>query len=558
MRTELANVLLIVFGVAFLWWALDRWGRYDPAFEARRIALLTNRLAQVVAHQETQLGMGLFALASQEANLTRRLLDCALDEADRPRIARQHCAAVCRLVSMGEIARADDLKGVCQALGQSPRAELREVAAVAECELAFEWQYQLRKHDQLIQAIAQVAAEQANGDVGRQLAERLMEHRQTQWRAVALVPEIKALGAQLPQGNSLGPKLPFLLSRLIEIESAIPETVQVQEFGQWLARTEQLMAEYPRNSDFCGGIVACCDRLSDLGCFDESARLIDAALSGYQGSDHPAIQAHLVELKDRHSAAQIGVDRWKRLVRESPEQAEAMVEKVRLGTQRLVDEQRLTDGVVDRLLDLSRAIENEQQYGLWSDLGESLLKTVPADSAARDRVADFCAASSRRAALVGQPFQLPSDPAVAESVDAKMFRDRITAVVFWSARDRESMGVLLRLDELYRARSESGFGMLAINVDRDLAAARRVVSQAVQPWPVVIAAGLDGTGQNPLAVAYGIQQTPYLVLVDATGKVADVALPADEIWDRAVALMPSLKPTARRGGPRRMSYQPAN
>lgn len=549
MLSEFVTLLSIAGGVAAVAGVLYWWGSRDAAFERRKSALLQDQLSKLVADRNSQSGMQLFVSYTQEAETTRRLLDCSLDKATWLRIAQQHTNAICKLVSMGNVACAAELTGWCDTIQADADPQKRALVQSAECALEFERQYLFCKQKMLVLDLLELADHETCGDIGKKIAALIRQHQKSDWRITVLVPKLQQLGNQLPQGSKLAPRLSWLISKIVEVESAVPVDLPYSPFDAWIRQAQLLVANDPQNVDICRGIIQHHDRLAELRCFDEAQQLLDVALNTYRSETKPDLKPHVDQLIDRAAVAQIGLDRWNDLVQKDPTQSAQIIEPFKTGAQQLSDQRLVSPGVMSRFVELSSALEHKQQYESLSKFRSAMLENVTTDSATQKRLKTYCAASSKRVALVGHPFVLPHGMAVAQPLDPGLLKDRVTAVLFWSSHDSNLLSQLRHLDKLYTTHHQSGFGFLAINTDTDLEQAQFIVSQATPTWPIAVAAGLDATGSNPLAVEYGIEQTPYLILVDQQGIVVDVALSTRDMWSRATELQPRLKSQSVAGRP---------
>ncbi len=547
-QSELLTLLMIAIGLATIAGVFYWWGSNDRGFGQRKAALLIDQLTEISKNRPNQTGLAVFASLTQEAETTRRLLDCPLDQATWLKFAQQHCIAICTLISLGDVECATNFADLCQKLSGSSDPRVRELAEHSQCALEFEKQYLICKHNRMVDELLSLAAQIENGEAGGKIADRIRDDQTTNWRIADTLSEIYSMAMDLPAGNTLAPRLGTLTGQMVAIETQVVENSTGKSFDLWLQQTEQLVASYPQNLEVCRKIAKNYDRLADLRCYDEANQLLEATLNRYEAKPDPDLKPHVGQLVDRRSAAQIDLHKWRDLILENPSESAKVIEPLAQGARQLKEQQLVSDGVLNRFLEITRELEHKQQYESLSKVRDSLVEILGIDVAVGQRVKNYCAASSKRAALVGQPFVLPSAIAVTQPLDPAILKDHVTAVVFFSVNNQSSLDFLRKLNQIADRHNEAGFKLLAINVDRELATARMLQSDPSITFPVVVAAGLDGTGSNPLAVEYGIEQTPYLILVNQQGNVVDIALSVSAMWSRATELLPDLKP---KPGPRR-------
>jgi hypothetical protein len=530
----LGVVVALAAIAGFFYW----WGGRDREFNQRKAALFFDQLSRVTDARKNQSGVELFVSYSKEADTTERLLDSDLDHDQWLKVAQQRAEAICKLVSMGDTARAPDLVALCDELAKYGDPRAVEIGQCAKCALDFETQYLVCKHKRLIAEMIELATDPASGEPGKVLADAILEHQETDWRMSKFTPTVQELAKALPRGNPLSRRLETFLGQLIDIEYAMDEGAKPQEFQEWLTNIQDLVSQYPTNTEVCQAILDRHDRLTQLDCFDEAKQLLEVAITAYSDTVPPDSQ-NGAEFVDRRSASEIELDQWKSRVRDNPAESESVVQPIVDGAKDLEQRQLNSPGIVERFIDVADLMEQSQQYESLSKFRDQLAVVFAKNGSAAARFESYCAASSKRAALVGKPFSLPSAIAAGRTIDPAIFHERATAVVFWSSTDPASIDMVSQLDHLFMRHKERGFGLIGINVDVDLDAVRAQVDQQVE-WTLVIAAGLDGTGNNPLAVEYGIETTPYLILVDSDGNVVDVALSVHDMWERAGKVMPSL------------------
>ncbi len=544
-RSSFMSELLLLLGIlcglgiiaAFFYW----WGSDDRGFTHRKTTMLLNQLTRVIDERPNQVTMSLFVSYAKEADTTERLLNCDLDPETWLQVARQRADAIRELVSMGATDRAAELASLCAKLKSSNDRRAQELGYAAQCSLDFERQFVLCKHKMILAEIVQAASADENGKAGKQLAERVREHQKTDWRVAKIMTDLRNLMNELPDGNKLAPYFDRYVSQILDIEVSLENESNVPTFSDWIRQTQELVSQYPDNVDVRRSIVKNYDRLTDLQCYDEAKQLLDVALNGYEASIPTEVTQDVAAMIDRRSAAQIQLDRWRSLVCSSPDVATSLIEPIIQGAQQLQANQLVSIGIVERFIDVTDAFEDTQQYDSLTRLCDSLLVVFATNPTVAEHFKDYCAASSKRAALVGKPFGLPTQVAVEEPLDPAIFQDRVTAVLFWSSEVSKSLDMLRNLDQLHNKHKQAGFGLIAVNVDQNLELLRAKPWQNVPEWSALIATGLDATGKNPLAVEYGIRKTPYLILVDSQGVVADVALDVPDMWSRAGELLPSLK-----------------
>jgi peroxiredoxin len=124
----------------------------------------------------------------------------------------------------------------------------------------------------------------------------------------------------------------------------------------------------------------------------------------------------------------------------------------------------------------------------------------------------------RRLTSEGQPLALPAGPAL----DGKAFNPadltgKVTVVYYWASWGRDATGELKQLAELVKTYGAKGLQVVTISLDDESAKATAALQAAQLPGTHLHQPG--GLDRSPLAVAYGIQMVPHILLVGKDGKV---------------------------------------
>jgi peroxiredoxin len=124
------------------------------------------------------------------------------------------------------------------------------------------------------------------------------------------------------------------------------------------------------------------------------------------------------------------------------------------------------------------------------------------------------AASPVAASVAAPDFELPGpDGAPVRLAD---FRGKVVFVNFfasWCGPCRQEMPILDRIHARY---APLGFSVLGVNVDKDAAAARRMLDEVKVAFPVAL------DTESATSATYGVDAMPSSVLVDRSGNIRHV------------------------------------
>lgn len=131
-------------------------------------------------------------------------------------------------------------------------------------------------------------------------------------------------------------------------------------------------------------------------------------------------------------------------------------------------------------------------------------------------------AGARRSRLVGSTIKLQGKQADDAPLDAKRLQGKVVLIDFWATWCRpclQEQPALLRLHEMY---SKQGLEVVGVSMDEDRDDLRQFLRARPLPWPNLFDRRTE-RGRHPLAVEWGIQTIPAMVLLDRDGKVVAFA-----------------------------------
>jgi hypothetical protein len=146
---------------------------------------------------------------------------------------------------------------------------------------------------------------------------------------------------------------------------------------------------------------------------------------------------------------------------------------------------------------------------------------------AREVVEDaigFLEARNRRQQLIGQALEISGADLVGVPIDWSLYRKSVVLIPFWTMENEASMQSLLTLQKLGQELGDQ-VRVLGVNLDAGQSTAPAFVQQARLQFPSLAQRDLNLQGlRDPLAVQAGVASLPYVLVVDADGKVAAVIL----------------------------------
>lgn len=197
--------------------------------------------------------------------------------------------------------------------------------------------------------------------------------------------------------------------------------------------------------------------------------------------------------------------------------------------ERFVTDYPKSESTPDALLQLGVAHEFLGHLDNAKKWYETLLKDHSSSPAALR-----AAGAVRRLGLVGNALNLSGSALGGGTLDARSYRGKVLAVVFWATWCRPCTEELPQLIELYKTNQAAGFEVIGVNLDSPGAPVQQYIRQYGVPWKHIAEEG--GLESRP-AKEYGIITLPTMFLVDKTGKVVSSSVSLEDLKGQLPALL---------------------
>ncbi len=138
---------------------------------------------------------------------------------------------------------------------------------------------------------------------------------------------------------------------------------------------------------------------------------------------------------------------------------------------------------------------------------------------------------SRRLGVVGQSIDLSGLVEVGgRPLDWSVYKGKVVLIDFWATWCFQCQGELPNIRKVYSENNSKGFEVIAINMDDDLKPLQQYMTSNPFPWKTFHSADPDALGfKSEVAKRFGVSAIPFLMLVDADGKVAAVHVRGDRL-----------------------------
>ncbi len=115
-------------------------------------------------------------------------------------------------------------------------------------------------------------------------------------------------------------------------------------------------------------------------------------------------------------------------------------------------------------------------------------------------------------------------------LDWSAYKGKVVLVDFWATWCRPCLKELPNIRDVHKEFGAKGFEVLSINMDEDLAEARKFLTENAFPWKTYHSSDSTALGfKSNIAKRLGINAIPFLVLIGADGKVAAVHVRGDRL-----------------------------
>jgi peroxiredoxin len=152
----------------------------------------------------------------------------------------------------------------------------------------------------------------------------------------------------------------------------------------------------------------------------------------------------------------------------------------------------------------------------------------------------------RRVALVGQPFTVTGVQLDGTPFDWGKYRGKVVLVNFWATNSEACLAEISNLQRVFTRYHDKGFEVVGVCLDQDPKAVEQFLEPQPLPWPTVLGPDPAARGLKlPLAVQCGIDDIPFMVLVDRSGKVKELHVRGAELDRQLAALLGPVAPEAK-------------
>jgi Thioredoxin-like len=269
---------------------------------------------------------------------------------------------------------------------------------------------------------------------------------------------------------------------------------------------------------------------------DEAIKVLRLITTTFTGSTNPELVKRALEEKDHLQLAEMGFDIQ---MRELSEEKSGAADKLFNIATDVLAKNRLSILLYSEFLVAGKLLETRHEYDTARKLYD-LIDTTAKDQPNKQltREAQVLTENARkRLALVGQPFTVEGKTMDLTDFDWNPYKGKVVLVAFWSTQDQSTMEMLTRINQFINLNKGSSFDFVAINIDEDREALRKMFAGGIQrpSWANTISSDPQRVGFNsPMAEKCGVDRLPFTLLVNQAGNVEHI-----QVYDRDLEKMVS-------------------
>ena len=176
--------------------------------------------------------------------------------------------------------------------------------------------------------------------------------------------------------------------------------------------------------------------------------------------------------------------------------------------------------ILRNLAGAAAQFEIAERYQECRDLFEIMSKfyTDHSDPEVAEEGTNLANNGKKRLNLLGKPFTVEGVQVDGKPFDWTTYRNKVVLVEFWATTNAGCVEEIPKIKQAYELYKDKGFTVVGVNLDEDTQRLNRFLVRNQIPWETVISPDPKTRGYNsPMAVRCGVDQLPFLVLVDQQG-----------------------------------------
>ena len=188
--------------------------------------------------------------------------------------------------------------------------------------------------------------------------------------------------------------------------------------------------------------------------------------------------------------------------------------------QTILTERDASRYILRNLAGVAAQFELAERYQECRDIYEIMEESYQAhaDPQVAEEGVGFAKNGKIRLNLLGKPFAVDGVGSNGMPFDWSSYRQKVVLVAFWATTNAGCMEQIPLIKQAYSLYKDRGFSVVGVNLDEDAQRLNRFLVRNRLPWETVLSPDPTARGyDSPMAIRCGVDQLPFLVLVDQTG-----------------------------------------
>lgn len=144
----------------------------------------------------------------------------------------------------------------------------------------------------------------------------------------------------------------------------------------------------------------------------------------------------------------------------------------------------------------------------------------------------------KRLALLGQPLEITGKTLDGQAFDGSSLRGKVVLVDFWATWCGPCLEEIPNIKKYYDLYKDKGFEVIGYNLDDEPQDVERFFASQKLPWTTITSPDDKKLGfSSPLAEQCGVKSIPFLILLDAEGKVIALHTRGEKLGEKLAQLL---------------------
>ncbi len=195
-----------------------------------------------------------------------------------------------------------------------------------------------------------------------------------------------------------------------------------------------------------------------------------------------------------------------------------------------------------RLVALAGGIAGQQEQSEPEAAAKMLTELAELVSKSKDpeisRLARRFEGTARRLTLMGKPMEITGTLLDGRPFDQGSLKGKVVLVDFWATWCGPCRAELPNVRKYYDKYHDKGFEVVGVSLDQDAKPLKKFIEDEKIPWLILFPQEKkDQSWNNPLAVYYGVNGIPCLILTNQKGEVVSLNVRGPELGKKLEELL---------------------